>query len=43
MSFDQSWEQLFPDAILSVEELLASGDPALLQKSKLKIALENPF
>ena len=43
MSFDQSWEQFFPDAILSVEELLASGDPALLKKSKLKIALENNY
>ena len=43
MSFDHSWEQFFPDAILSVEELLASGDPALLQKSKLKIALENNY
>lgn len=43
MSFDQSWEQFFPDAILSVEELLASGDPTLLQKSKLKIALENNY
>ena len=43
MSFDHSWEQFFPDAILSVEELLASGNPALLQKSKLKIALENNY
>lgn len=43
MGFDQNWEHFFPDAILSVEELLASGDPALLQKSKLKIALENNF
>lgn len=37
------WEQFFPDAILSVEELLASGDPALNGKSKLKIALEYKF
>lgn len=43
MGFEQNWEHFFPDAILSVEELLASGDPALLQKSKLKIALENKF
>ena len=43
MSFDHSWEHFFPDAILSVEELLASGDPTLLQKSKLKIALENNY
>lgn len=43
MSFDQSWEHFFPDAILSVEELLASGNPAHLEKSKLKIALENKF
>lgn len=43
MGFEQNWEHFFPDAILSVEELLTSGDPALLQKSKLKIALENKF
>lgn len=43
MGFEQNWEHFFPDAILSVEELLASGDPELLQKSKLKIALENNF
>lgn len=43
MGFEQNWEQFFPDAILSVEELLASGDIELLQKSKLKIALENKF
>jgi hypothetical protein len=43
MEFEQNWEHFFPDAILSVEELLASGDPELLQKSKLKIALENNF
>ena len=43
MNFEQSWEQFFPDAILSVEELLNSGDPALNNKSKLKIALENKF
>lgn len=43
MNFEQSWEQFFPDAILSVEELLSSGDPALNHKSKLKIALENKF
>ncbi|MES2803099.1 MAG: hypothetical protein V4654_11445 [Bdellovibrionota bacterium] len=43
MSRVQSWEDFFHDAILSVEELLNSGDPKLLQKSKLKIALENQF
>lgn len=43
MGFEQNWEHFFPDAILSVEELLSTGDPALLQKSKLKIALENKF
>ncbi|WP_409477114.1 hypothetical protein [Pseudobdellovibrio sp. HCB154] len=43
MGFEQNWEHFFPDAILSVEELLTSGDPVLLQKSKLKIALENKF
>lgn len=40
---EQNWEQFFPDAILSVEELLNSGDSTLLQKSKIKIALENQF
>lgn len=43
MALEQSWEDYFHDAILSVEELLNSGDPTLLQKSKLKIALENKF
>lgn len=43
MAQEQNWELFFPDAILSVEELLNSGDPALLQKSKIKIALENQF
>lgn len=43
MSLEQKWEHFFPDAILSVEELLNSGDPTLLQKSKLKIALEHKF
>lgn len=43
MGLEQTWEHFFPDAILSVEELLASGDPELLQKSKLNIALENSF
>ncbi|AZZ36731.1 hypothetical protein CIK05_07980 [Bdellovibrio sp. qaytius] len=43
MSAEQNWEHFFPDAILSVEELLASGDPTLNNKSKLKIALENHY
>lgn len=43
MAQEQNWEHFFPDAILSVEELLNSGDPTLLQKSKIKIALENQF
>lgn len=43
MAQEQNWELFFPDAILSVEELLHSGDPSLLQKSKIKIALENKF
>lgn len=43
MGYKQNWEDFFPDAILSVEEVIASGhaDPSL--KSKLKIALENNF
>lgn len=43
MDSKQTWEDIFPDAILSVEELLNSGNPKLSDKSKLKIALENNF
>lgn len=43
MAQEQNWELFFPDAILSVEELLNSGDLTLLEKSKIKIALENKF
>lgn len=44
MGFEQNWEHFFQDAILSVEELLASNpDPELLKKSKLKIAFDHKF
>lgn len=41
MNSTQTWEKVFPDAILSVEELLNTGDISLFNKSKLRIALEN--
>ena len=43
MDLNKTWEHFFPDAILSVEELLNSGDASFLGKSKLRIALENKF
>jgi hypothetical protein len=43
MELKQNWEDVFPDAILSVEELLASGNPAFSKKSKLCLAIENNF
>ncbi|MFN3455377.1 MAG: hypothetical protein ACK41T_10500 [Pseudobdellovibrio sp.] len=41
MKYEQNpWEKQFPEAILSVEELIARGDSSLVSKSKLRIAFE---
>ncbi len=43
MISDISWENEFKNALLSVEELLASGDISVAGKSKIRLALEYGF
>lgn len=43
MISDISWENEFKNALLSVEELLASGDISVAGKSKIRLALEYSF
>ncbi len=43
MISDVSWENEFKNALLSVEELLASGDISVAGKSKIRLALEYGF
>lgn len=40
MTLDHAWENEFKNALLSVEELLASGDISVAGKSKIRLALE---